>query len=71
MQSIFNIVFTTSLYATIVGLVIVLIKGILKNRLNARCSMHAIIVWGYSSPNTIVFQGSRIKQSGARIYTAS
>ncbi len=42
MQNIFNIVFTTSLYAAIVGLVIVLIKSVLKNRLNARWNY---IIW--------------------------
>lgn len=36
MQYLFNLVLTTSLYASIVGIVIVIIKGILKNKLNAR-----------------------------------
>lgn len=36
MVNIFNIVLTTSIYATIVGLVIVFIKSLLKNKLNAK-----------------------------------
>lgn len=36
MQYLFNTVLTTSIYAAIVGLIIVFVKGLLKNRLSAR-----------------------------------
>jgi len=42
MESIFNVVWVTSLYGTVVGIALILIKNLLKNRL----SPSGIILYG-------------------------